>query len=628
VSLKIGELAKRAGLTVRTLHHYDHIGLLAPSGRSESGYRLYNQADVIRLHRIQALKQFGCSLADIRVFLQDPATSPVEILTRQMRVLEDRAQRALILWERLFRLKEQLCRGEDTGVTDWLTILEMMTMYEKHLTKQELDTLLTKKAAGNLDVEWGELSGCVQNAMDRGLAPESEKARELALRWMRLLKDTTGNDALLALKLKTIHREEQKARLFKGITPEMIDYLTRSFARARAALLAKYLSPAELDAVSARQAAHASEWPPLIAEVRQKMEEQAVPEDPAVQMLAGRWENLFRASYSGSDRELEGKIRSAFQKEPDLLVSIGIDRQLIAFMERALELFRRAKESDSTSPDSIPKQTALRVATYRAAHQLLDRPLVFEDPLALKVLGASREDSLREDLSQYNTPLLKGLRISVAIRSRVAEEEWARSRQRGVKQYVILGAGLDTFAYRDHESSRIFEVDLPATQRWKRNCLRTAGIEEPDSLTFVPIDFERSTLAEALDEAGFDRNAPGFFSWLGVTMYLEEKAIRDTLRFIASLARESGVVFDYVVLPSLLTARERAAMEAVASRAAGVGEPWKTCFAPASLVEMLHSVGFGTVEDYGPEHLNARYLSGRSDGLRKSGVSRLVCARI
>ena len=628
--LKIGELAKRAGLTVRTLHHYDHIGLLSPSARSDSGFRLYSQADVVRLHRIQALKQFGCSLSDIGAFLAEPGASLIEIITQQMSVLDEQVQRAQALRDRLFRLREQVYKGEDTGLTDWLTILEMMTMYEKHLSKEELDRLRSNKAAGNLDGEWSQLVPLVQDAMDRGVAPESQEAQELAWRWIRLLRDTTGNDAALAIKLQRIHREEQKAQLLKGITPEMIEYITHSFANARAAIFAKYLSPGELEIMRSRQAAHASEWPPLIAELRRQIEQGAAPGDPAVQALARRWESLFREAYSGDDPELEGKIRSAFENEPDLLVSVGMDSPLIAFVQRAIRHFRRAQDNAGNRPDPVPKPSALRVATYRAAHQLLDTPLVFEDPLAFRILGAAEEESLRSDPSRYDIPLLKGLRTSVVVRSRLAEDEWAQSNQRGIRQYVILGAGLDTYAYRiqDQDSSRIFEVDLPATQQWKRNCLRAAGMKEPASLTFVPINFECSTLAEALGQAGFSHDEPAFFSWLGVTMYIEEEAIMSTLRFIASLAPGSGVVFDYAVLPSLLSPTERRAMGFLAARVAEHGEPWKTYFDPASLAAKLRSLRFSELEDLGPEQLNDRYLSGRKDGLRKGGVSRLVCARV
>jgi methyltransferase (TIGR00027 family) len=285
--------------------------------------------------------------------------------------------------------------------------------------------------------------------------------------------------------------------------------------------------------------------------------------------------------------------------------------------------------SENSFSDLTPKPSALRVAILRAAHQLLDSPLVFADPLAARILGAAEEESLRNDPSRYNTPLLKRLRASLVVRSRVAEEEWARSKQSGIHQYVILGAGLDTFAYRnpDPDGSRIFEVDLPATQQWKRQCLRSAGLLEPVSLSFVPLDFECSTLAEGLARAAFCPTEPAFFSWLGVTMYLEENVVKDTLRYIASLAPGSGVVFDYAVLPTLLSPVERPGMKVLAARAAEHGERWKTFFDPPSMGETLRSLAFSTVEDLSPEELNDRYFSGRTDGLRKSGGSRMIYAR-
>ena len=280
--------------------------------------------------------------------------------------------------------------------------------------------------------------------------------------------------------------------------------------------------------------------------------------------------------------------------------------------------------------DPVPKPSALRVAIIRAAHQLLDTPLVFEDPFACRILGSVEEKSLRSDPAKYDIPRLKGLRASLVVRSRLAEEEWDRSKQSGVRQYVILGAGLDTYAYRnqDQDDSRIFEVDLPATQRWKRDCLLAAGIKEPASLTFVPIDFECCSLAEGLRQTAFCDKDPAFFSWLGVTMYLEEEAVLNTLRFIATRAPGSGVVFDYGVKPVLLSPTERTGMEFLAARAAEHGERWKTYFDPASFAGTLRSLGFSEVEDFGPEQLNDRYLSGRTDGLRKSGAARLISARI
>lgn len=275
-----------------------------------------------------------------------------------------------------------------------------------------------------------------------------------------------------------------------------------------------------------------------------------------------------------------------------------------------------------------PKPSALRVAQMRAVHQLLDAPVVFEDPLALKILGPTEEQSLREAPGFYDAPWMRGLRASLAVRSRVAEEAWAAARRRGARQYVILGAGLDTYAYRsaEEDGAKVFEVDLPATQAWKRDLLRTAGIAEPAWVTYVPIDFERATLADALGGAGFRADAPAFFSWLGVTMYLDEAAIEHTLHFIGALAAGSGVVFDYAVDTSLLSPRERMGVQFISTKTAEQGEPWKTFYDPAKLAAKMQALGFREAEDFGAEQLNEQYFAGRTDGLRKSGVTRIMRA--
>jgi methyltransferase (TIGR00027 family) len=277
-----------------------------------------------------------------------------------------------------------------------------------------------------------------------------------------------------------------------------------------------------------------------------------------------------------------------------------------------------------------PKQSALMVALIRAAHQLLDAPIVFPDPIALKILGKSEEQSLREDPAKYNSSTYKSLRASLVIRSRLASDIWADATSLGVTQYVILGAGLDTSAYRstaDH-NVRIFEVDLPATQAWKRECLRTAGVEEPPNVTFVPVDFERSKLGSMLEEAGFSKEKVSFFSWLGVTMYLEEPAVFETLRYIASLAPGSSVLFDYGISLDLLAPPERAAVQELSARTAEHGEPWKSFFHPEDLAARLRKLGFSKIVDYGAAELNERYLAGRDDDLRKSGISHLMFATV
>jgi len=273
-----------------------------------------------------------------------------------------------------------------------------------------------------------------------------------------------------------------------------------------------------------------------------------------------------------------------------------------------------------------PSRSALMVARLRAAHQLLDVPAIFDDPLALPVLGLEDCVQVQSNARAYDAGFSRILRAAMAVRSRFAEDELARAAAAGVRQYVVLGAGLDTFACRrQHDAAlRVFEVDHPATQAWKRKLLGESGITVPPSLRFVPVDFERDTLADALRAAGCDFDQPVFFSWLGVTLYLSEQAIFDTLRLVAGLPPGSAIVFDYGVRPELLDPLERAGVEYFARRYAEQGEPWLSFFDPAALCARLREIGFSTVQDFGRNALETRYFAGRDDNLRLGGGTHLM----
>jgi methyltransferase (TIGR00027 family) len=276
-----------------------------------------------------------------------------------------------------------------------------------------------------------------------------------------------------------------------------------------------------------------------------------------------------------------------------------------------------------------PSRTALRVATRRAVHQIVDRPLVFEDPFAVPILGTDAA-YITEALSRRQQITARPFRAFMAVRSRCAEDELARSYASGVRQYVVLGAGLDTFAYRNpHPDLRVFEVDHPATQEWKRSQLQSASIPIPATLAFAPVDFERQKLSERLADAGFVATSPAFFSWLGVTPYLTDRAFAETIAFIASLPAPSGVVFDYTVARSTLNWMERIALDKLAARVEAAGEPFRLFFDPAGLVKRMREAGFREVQDLGSMELNVRYFAGRSDGLKVRGnLGRLLCARV
>jgi methyltransferase (TIGR00027 family) len=253
-------------------------------------------------------------------------------------------------------------------------------------------------------------------------------------------------------------------------------------------------------------------------------------------------------------------------------------------------------------------RTALAAAAHRASHQVLERGAIFSDPLAIRILGTDGAESI---CRASENPSTRKLRLFIAIRTRFAEDALAAAIARGFRQVVVLGAGLDTFAYRHTmaEGIRIFEVDHPATQAWKRRCLANAAITPPPELTYVPLDFERETLGVGLDAAGFDSRQRTFFTWLGVVPYLTESSVLATLRYIVSLHAGAEVVFDYSNPLSAGAQGARAAdHEALAARVASLGEPFRSYFETERLLQTLASLGFSQLEDWGPAQIRARYF--------------------
>ncbi|MGQ4615418.1 SAM-dependent methyltransferase [Nocardia sp. R7R-8] len=240
----------------------------------------------------------------------------------------------------------------------------------------------------------------------------------------------------------------------------------------------------------------------------------------------------------------------------------------------------------------------MAVARARADHQVADEPRVFTDPLALRIIGETAIGTTEFDRG-VDEDLARRRRMFIAARSRFADDVVAAAVARGTDQVVVLGAGLDTSAYRNtDENVRFFEVDHPDTQKWKRRRLAESGIAIPSSLTFAPIDFEQSTPAAGLAAAGLDRTRDALFIWLGVVMYLTRASVDDTLRYLAGHGAAAEVVFDY--LYPLSSAPHDAAADgrrARADRVAAVGEPWLSFFTAEEIRSNLLSFGFTRVED-------------------------------
>ena len=262
-------------------------------------------------------------------------------------------------------------------------------------------------------------------------------------------------------------------------------------------------------------------------------------------------------------------------------------------------------------------KTALRVAIRRAAHQLMEQPRILDDPIAVRLLGPG----FLRDMERASHRVARDFRAFMAARSRYAEDRLAEAVEDGVAQYVVLGAGLDTFAYRNpFPALRVFEVDFPATQEWKRTLLEEAAIGLPASLTFVPLDFEHKTLAAGLAEAGFDARKAAFFGWLGVAPYLTLEAFQATLGAIAQLPAGTAVGFDYALAPESLSPAGRAAFDGLAGRVAAAGEPFQLFFTPHTMEAELRRAGFHRFEQLDSDRLNELYFKDRADGLKLSSV--------
>lgn len=273
----------------------------------------------------------------------------------------------------------------------------------------------------------------------------------------------------------------------------------------------------------------------------------------------------------------------------------------------------------------IASRTAYGVALSRAAHQVWDTPKLLHDPVALPLLGESGPEMIEAARKRLDGRHGRKLRAFIVARGRFADEELALAYAQGVRHCVVLGAGLDTIAYRHpHADLTVYEVDHPSTQAWKKARLREAGISAPGNMRFLPVDLAQEDLARVLAAQKLTRERPVFFSLLGVSMYLPPEALANLLQLVASWAPGSRLVFDYVIpaahLPVLLRMRYRLFM----LRVARLGEPWTGLFDPAALGAQMRALPFEQVTDLAAADINARYFRDRSDGLAVGPTGHLV----
>ena len=331
--LKIGELAKRTGLTVRTLHHYDDIKLLCPSARSEAGYRLYNRKDIERLHRIQALRRMDLSLSEINALLENDGAGLQQVIEQQIALLDRQAAKTIELRDRLKALLERVSHNEEPDLPDWLVTLEMMAMYDKYFTSDEVVKLRHLKAQENRTeiTESMALIASIRALMDKKVPPESEEAQALSIPWMALADRRMDSDARLIRKLDTMHRNEPVVQVLTGVDGAMIDYMARASLTYRVGFYGKYVKADALCAMPEKFMMHRMRIMDLTSELAEMIARGESQYSAKGQELCTRWLAL-SVDLWGTDPEVHMQVQAAHQNEPYLLVGTGFSRQMLDFL--------------------------------------------------------------------------------------------------------------------------------------------------------------------------------------------------------------------------------------------------------------------------------------------------------
>lgn len=327
--LKVGDLASRTGLTVRTLHHYDTIGLLKPSARSDAGYRLYNQMDVARLHSIQALRHLGLPLADVATMLERGGEGLADTIARQVRALGHEITQATELRARLQLLQERLATGDAPDMADWLSTLSLMTTYSKYFSAAEIKRILENRTTQG--ATWELLIAETRQAMQQQLAPDCKHVQSLALRWMNLTLAMMDDDFNLIDRWGQMYNTEPTGQFKNGPGPEVVGYINAAIALRMAAML-RHMTLAELRTLRTIDEAAVQQ---LTQEAHSLHAAQADPASAPAKALVARWEQVM-LDLCGKQPALLHKLINAYNAEPLLQGTTVFDDITLGFIKRTL----------------------------------------------------------------------------------------------------------------------------------------------------------------------------------------------------------------------------------------------------------------------------------------------------
>lgn len=337
--LKVGQLAKQTSLSVRTLHHYDEIGLLSPSVRTDAGHRLYNTKDISRLYRIQALKQLGLSLPKIAELIQQGAQDLPDIIAQQIANLDREIEQASQLKTRLLKLQNNLNTSHEPDTTNWLDTLALMNIYERYLTTEEIEELngYARTLKHELEHDWPQMVNKLRFMMEQKISPDTQEAKNFVIRWTEMSERLVGHNPDLLLKIYSMSNNEIEMQVERGISPTMNAYLGRIMGELHRDIFAQYLSPEQMQIMDSNRQKNSDEWLPLITDVRAKMQLGISPTSEEARVLARKWKKLFETSVSGGDPDITARLKQAFDNEPLLIQGTGLDKALFKFIRQAMD---------------------------------------------------------------------------------------------------------------------------------------------------------------------------------------------------------------------------------------------------------------------------------------------------
>ena len=339
--LKIGELAKRTGVTIRALRHYDEIGLLSPSARSDGGFRLYGPEEVGKLYRIQALCRFKLPLAEVRKVLAAGGAFP-DIVEQQIASLNQQIQHAVSLRDHLAQLQARHSQSNTLTMDDWLGTLAQMSAASRYFDGEEVRALAAQRASGDArcNEEKAALLLALKDLMAQGVSADDAEAQDLACRWIQVLMTEVGGDEGLLMKYYAMQWNEDVLQSISGIDRSAMSYISHAMAYRRLSIYASYCSADEIQTLRRHYIGHTTSWPPLIAAIRRHMADGSNPEHPDLRRLAIEWTEL-ESKKVGGDQELAAKLRLASLCEPALRFGSGIDTPFLIYLDRAMQALPR-----------------------------------------------------------------------------------------------------------------------------------------------------------------------------------------------------------------------------------------------------------------------------------------------